>query len=81
LIQATAADAMRLTMILATEADVCVCTVLHDGFLIEADADKIDAEVARMCAIMDQASMIGGRRCHSNHRGRVPVAQLLRARR
>jgi DNA polymerase I len=61
LIQATAADMMRLVMIRATEEGICVCAVLHDGFLIEADADKIEVETGRMRVIMDEvAIMVAG---------------------
>ena len=56
--QATAADMMRIVMIRATEAGICVCAVLHDGFFIEADEAEIEGEARRMRAIMDEISMM-----------------------
>jgi DNA polymerase I-like protein with 3'-5' exonuclease and polymerase domains len=54
--QAHGADMMRLAACLATERGITVCAPVHDAFLIEADADAIDAETARMRAAMREAS-------------------------
>ena len=54
--QAHGAEMMRLTACLATEGGVTVCCPVHDAFLIEATADTIDAEAARMQACMTEAS-------------------------
>jgi hypothetical protein len=57
LMQANGAEMMRLASIWAMERGITVCAPVHDAFLIEADADAIDAEVARMQKIMRQASL------------------------
>jgi DNA polymerase I-like protein with 3'-5' exonuclease and polymerase domains len=54
--QAHGAEMMRLAACIATEQGVLVCAPVHDAFLIEADADAIDAETERMQAIMRKAS-------------------------
>ena len=54
--QAHGAEMMRLAAILATERGVVVAAPVHDAFLIDADADEIDAETERMQAIMREAS-------------------------
>jgi hypothetical protein len=54
--QAHGADMMRLASCLATERGIAVCAPVHDAFLIEADADAIDVEIARMQAAMREAS-------------------------
>ena len=56
--QAVAGDMMRLVMIRATEAGICVCAVLHDGFFIEAGEAEIEVEARRMREIMDEISMM-----------------------
>jgi hypothetical protein len=48
---------MRFACIMATESGINVCAPIHDAFLIEADADAIDDEVARMQEIMRRASL------------------------
>src|SRR5437763_8851187 len=54
--QANGAEMMRLAACLATERGVAVCCPVHDAFLVEADADEAEAEVARMQACMGEAS-------------------------
>lgn len=54
--QSVAADMMRLVVIRATEEGLCVCSVLHDGFFVEAEEDEIDAAASRMHTIMDEVS-------------------------
>jgi DNA polymerase I len=62
-IQGCGAEQMRLATIWATEAGFAVCAIVHDGFLIEASLDEIDAEAERMREIMERASLaiVGGR--------------------
>lgn len=54
--QANGAEMMRLAACLATERGVGVCCPVHDAFLVEADADAIDAETSRMQGAMREAS-------------------------
>jgi hypothetical protein len=54
-VQGTAAEIMRLTAIMATEAGIAVCAPVHDAFLIEAPIDKIESEIERMKIVMARA--------------------------
>lgn len=54
--QANGAEMMRLAACLATERGVGVCCPVHDAFLIDAPADRIGGETARMQAAMREAS-------------------------
>lgn len=54
--QGNGAEMMRLAACLATERGVRVCCPVHDAFLIEADADELEAEAARMRDAMREAS-------------------------
>ena len=54
--QANGAEMMRLAACLATEAGIGVCCPVHDAFLIESDAEEIEAEVERMQGVMRAAS-------------------------
>lgn len=54
--QANGAEMMRLAACLATERGIGVCCPIHDAFLIEAGADELEAEAARMQAAMREAS-------------------------
>jgi hypothetical protein len=54
--QANGAEMMRLAACLATERGLCVCAPVHDAFLIEAAADRIEADTAAMQAAMREAS-------------------------
>lgn len=56
--QANGAEMMRLAACLATERGIEVCAPVHDAFLIGAPADRIDADVAAMRAIMKEAARI-----------------------
>jgi hypothetical protein len=53
--QAGGADWMRIIMIAATEAGIQVCFSLHDGFMILAPEDRIEADAQRMVAIIKGA--------------------------
>jgi hypothetical protein len=64
-IQAHGAEIMRVAMILAVRDGIEVCTPIHDAFLIEVDADKVDDATRAMRAHMDRACehvLGGGRR-------------------
>ncbi len=50
--QANGAEMLRLACCWLTEAGIEVCAPVHDALLIEADSDRIDAEVAKAQAIM-----------------------------
>jgi DNA polymerase-1 len=56
--QANGAEMMRLAACLATERGIEVCAPVHDAFLICAPLDQIDARVAEMKFIMEEASRI-----------------------
>jgi hypothetical protein len=86
-VQGCGADAMRLLMIRLTEAGYAVCAVIHDGFLIECDADEADGVLAAVTAIMDRCSidLIGApipvkakifRWPENYHEGKTKVAEL-----
>jgi hypothetical protein len=47
---------MRLLMIRLTEAGYAVCAAIHDGFLIECNADEADALLKAVRAVMDQCA-------------------------
>jgi hypothetical protein len=54
--QGNGAEMMRLAACLATERGLTVCAPVHDAFLIEAPADRIEADTAAMQAAMREAS-------------------------
>ena len=56
--QANGAEMLRLACSMATESGINVVAPVHDAVMIEADADSIEAEVAKMQAIMAEASRI-----------------------
>lgn len=56
--QANGAEMMRLAACLATERGIGLCCPVHDAFLIEADADRIDGETERMREAMREASEV-----------------------
>ena len=56
--QANGAEMMRLACCMAVEAGIEVCAPVHDAFLICAPLDQIDARVAEMKFIMEEASRI-----------------------
>jgi hypothetical protein len=56
--QANGAEMLRLACCMATEAGIEVCAPVHDAVLIVAPSDQIEGVVARMQAIMIEASHI-----------------------
>jgi DNA polymerase I len=56
--QANGAEMMRLACCMAIEAGIEVCAPVHDAFLICAPLDQLDARVAEMKFIMEEASRI-----------------------
>jgi DNA polymerase I len=54
--QSHGAEMMRLAACLSTERGIGVCCPVHDAFLIEADADAIEADTGRMRDAMREAS-------------------------
>lgn len=54
--QGNGAEMMRLAACLATERGLAVCAPVHDAFLIEAPAGRIEADTAAMQAAMREAS-------------------------
>lgn len=65
--QANGAEMMRIAAIAATEAGIEVCAPVHDAYLIAAPLDRLDADVARMGAIMAKAGNLvtGGLDIHT----------------
>jgi hypothetical protein len=57
-IQATSADILRLAIVLAGRAGLCLLAPVHDALLIEAPIDRIEADVAKLQRIMIRASRI-----------------------
>ncbi len=56
--QANGAEMLRLACAIATEEGIKICAPVHDAVLIEAPLEILDAHVARMQAIMAEASEI-----------------------
>lgn len=56
--QANGAEMLRIASILLTEAGIQVCAPVHDGLLIEAPLDELDAAIATTKALMQEASRI-----------------------
>jgi DNA polymerase I len=56
--QANGAELMRLACSMAVEQGIEVCAPVHDAFLICAPLDRLDADVAEMKFIMEEASRI-----------------------
>jgi hypothetical protein len=54
--QANGAEMMRLAACLATERGIGACCPVHDAFLVESDADRIEGETCRMREAMHEAS-------------------------
>jgi hypothetical protein len=61
-VQAAAADVMRIAAILLFEAGIAINAIVHDAFVIEADASDIErvAELAR-CIMMQATELVIGR--------------------
>jgi DNA polymerase family A len=57
-VQAAAADILRIACVLATRHGIKLLAPVHDAVLIEATADRIEADVALMREIMRRASRI-----------------------
>jgi DNA polymerase I len=55
-VQSTAAEMMRLAVVLAVEAQLSVCAVIHDAFVVETATKDAERDKNRMIAIMNQAS-------------------------
>jgi DNA polymerase-1 len=55
-VQSTAAEMMRLATVLAIEARLSVCAVIHDAFVVETALKDVERDRNRMIAIMNQAS-------------------------
>jgi hypothetical protein len=53
--QSTAADILRLLMIVADDACIMMCAIIHGAVLIEALASHIEEAVAEMWALMFRA--------------------------
>jgi len=58
LMQANGAEMLRIACILGTETGIEICAPVHDALLIVAPLDKLDEHVAKMQAIMAEASRI-----------------------
>jgi DNA polymerase I len=60
--QANGAEMLRLACCLATERGIEVCMPVHDATFITAPLDRIDEDIARMQACMQEASrdVLGG---------------------
>jgi DNA polymerase-1 len=56
--QANGGELMRLALSMAVERGIEVCAPVHDAFLICAPLDRLDADVAEMKFIMEEASRI-----------------------
>jgi DNA polymerase I-like protein with 3'-5' exonuclease and polymerase domains len=56
--QSNGAEMMRLACSMAIERGIEVCAPVHDAFLICAPLDRLDADVAEMKSIMEEASRI-----------------------
>jgi DNA polymerase I-like protein with 3'-5' exonuclease and polymerase domains len=61
-VQSAAADIMRVAAILMFEAGIAINAIIHDAFLIEADAADIEEVAGKARRIMMQAAelVIGG---------------------
>ena len=56
--QANGAEMLRLACCLATERGIEVCAPVHDAVLICAPLDRLERDIARMRAIMAEASRV-----------------------
>ena len=56
--QANGAEMLRLACCMATEEGIELCAPIHDAVLIAAPLDVLDDQIARMQAIMAEASRI-----------------------
>ena len=56
--QANGAEMMRLACMMATEAGLMICAPIHDALLLEAPIDKLEDQVTKLRAIMQEASAL-----------------------
>ena len=56
--QANGAEMLRLACCFGTEAGIEICAPVHDALLIQAPLERLDEDIARMRAYMEQASRI-----------------------
>lgn len=56
--QTAGSEIMMLAAIMMTEAGIEVCAPVHDAFLIHAPLDRIEAEMARAKALMEEAAQM-----------------------
>jgi DNA polymerase family A len=54
--QANGAEIMRLAVCLGVENGITICAPVHDAILIMAPLERLDSDIARMRAYMEQAS-------------------------
>ena len=55
-VQSAGADIMQIAAIRALEVGIRIIAIVHNAFMIEADADDIDQSVETMCGIMTKAT-------------------------
>jgi hypothetical protein len=55
-VQANSSEALRLAICLATERNVEVCAPIHDAVLICAPLHRLEADIAKMCQAMTEAT-------------------------
>jgi DNA polymerase family A len=56
--QANGAEMLRLACCRGTEAGISICAPVHDAILMMAPLDRLDEDVARMRAHMEEASQV-----------------------
>ena len=66
--QANGAEMLRLACCLATECGIEVCAPVHDAVLICAPLDRLERDIARMRALMAEASRVDSRWIRVAHR-------------
>jgi hypothetical protein len=57
-IQAAGGEMLRIACILASEAGIQICAIVHDAILIEASIEQIEVDVQRTQNAMQRASKI-----------------------
>ena len=57
-VQSAGSEIMRLVVTLAVDAGIRLCMPVHDGFLISSTAERLDADIAKMQAIMSWAGKL-----------------------
>ena len=56
--QANGAEMLRLACCLGTEAGIQVCAPIHDAVLLTAPIGRLQDDIARMQAFMEEASAV-----------------------